>query len=206
MEERDLFSWNVLIGGYGKRGYFDEALEMYGKMLWVGGVGFKPDVYTFPSVLRTCGGLGDWKRGLLDMGVKLHELAKRTGYEDNGFPDKAVETYKMMELEGVMPDEITMASVLSACASLGLLDMGVKLHELAKRTDKYRVGWTLLLSLKFSCSYCISGSAISLNTKVQSSTSALLVFCNIKVLTIASMEFWLASSKSINDSFKFRNA
>lgn len=275
MEERDLFSWNVLIGGYGKRGYFDEALEMYGKMLWVGGVGLKPDVYTFPCVLRTCGGLGDWKRGreihghlirfgfeadvdvvnaLITMYVKcgdagsarmvfdgmcrrdriswnamisgyfengecseglslflsmreccfqpdlmtmtsvisacevvgnerlgraVHGYVAKTGYgdedsmdnsliqmytsfgswgeaenvfgriehrdvvswtamisgyEDNGFPDKAVETYKMMELEGVMPDEITMASVLSACASLGLLDMGVKLHELAKRT------------------------------------------------------------------------
>ncbi|KAJ6327497.1 hypothetical protein OIU78_014378 [Salix suchowensis] len=39
-----------------------------------------------------------------------------------------------MEITGTMPDEVTIASVLSACASLGQLDMGMKLHELAERT------------------------------------------------------------------------
>ncbi|KAL0429060.1 UNVERIFIED_CONTAM: Pentatricopeptide repeat-containing protein, chloroplastic [Sesamum radiatum] len=57
-----------------------------------------------------------------------------SGYSNNGLAQKAVETYKVMELEGVMPDEITISSVLSACASLGFLDLGIKLHELAKRT------------------------------------------------------------------------
>ena len=33
--------------------YFDEALNLYQLMLWVG---IRPDVYTFPCVLRTCGG------------------------------------------------------------------------------------------------------------------------------------------------------
>jgi pentatricopeptide repeat protein len=53
---------------------------------------------------------------------------------DNLLPDKALETYKTMEITGTMPDEVTIASVLSACASLGQLDMGMKLHELAERT------------------------------------------------------------------------
>ncbi|KAK4414653.1 Pentatricopeptide repeat-containing protein, chloroplastic [Sesamum alatum] len=57
-----------------------------------------------------------------------------SGYSNNGLAQKAVETYEEMELEGVTPDEITIASVLSACASLGFLDLGIKLHELAKRT------------------------------------------------------------------------
>ncbi|KAL6996539.1 Pentatricopeptide repeat-containing protein, chloroplastic [Sarracenia purpurea var. burkii] len=272
MEERDVFSWNILVGGYAKSGYFDEALNLYHRMLWAG---FKPDVYTFPCVLRTCGGVPDLPRGrevhvhvirygfesdidvlnaLITMymkcgdffsarvvfdgmtrrdriswnamisgyfengecmeGLKLffmmregsvdpdlmtmtsvisacellcdvrlgrviHGYVVRTQfgddvsvdnsliqmyssagnleeaekvfsriktkdvvswtamiscYEDNGLPNKAVETYKMMELEGVMPDEIAVASVLSACSSLGLLDMGTKLHELATRT------------------------------------------------------------------------
>ena len=45
MQERDVFSWNVLISGYAKKGFFDEALCLYHRMLWVG---LKPDVYTFP--------------------------------------------------------------------------------------------------------------------------------------------------------------
>ncbi|KAK6162560.1 hypothetical protein DH2020_002401 [Rehmannia glutinosa] len=275
MEERDVFSWNVLIGGYAKNGFLDEAIELYGRMLWLGGVGVRPDVYTFPCVLRASGGLSNRKWGreihahvlrfgfeadidvvnaLITMYVKcgdlwsarvmfdgmsrrdriswnamiagyfeneeyleglllffsmreccfhpdlmtmtsvisacevfgdeklgraVHGYVAKTeygaeesvgnsliqmysgfgrwgdaekvfmrieckdvvswtsmisGYNNNGVADKAVETYKMMELEGIVPDEITIASVLSACASLGLLDIGVKLHESAKRT------------------------------------------------------------------------
>ncbi|XP_027125267.1 pentatricopeptide repeat-containing protein At1g15510, chloroplastic-like [Coffea arabica] len=272
MEDRDVFSWNVLIGGYAKNGYFDEALDLYHKMLWAG---YRPDVFTFPCVLRTCGGMGDWSRGreihvhvirfgfisdvdvvnaLITMYVKCHDLgsarmvfdgmlwrdriswnamisgyfengecfeglrlfflmreycinpdlmtmtsvisasevlgderfgralhgyvvktefgvdvavdntliqmyssvgkweeaekvfsrielkdvvswtAMISAYESNSLPEKAVETYKTMELHGIMPDEITIASVLSACTSLSLFDMGVRLHELAKTT------------------------------------------------------------------------
>lgn len=272
MEERDVFSWNVLIGGYAKKGYFDEALDLYHKMLWVG---FRPDVYTFPCVLRTCGGMEDIRRGreihvhvvrfgfesdvdvvnaLITMYVKcgdlgsarmlfdgmpkrdriswnamiagyfengefleglrsfllmqelcidpdsmtmtsvisacevlgdvrlgkaLHGYVARTefstdvsvdntliqmyssvgnweeaekvfnrieskdvvswtsmisGYERNGLPEMAVKTYEMMEGDKIMPDEITIASVLSACASLNLFELGTRLHELAKNT------------------------------------------------------------------------
>lgn len=272
MEERNVFSWNVLLGGYAKAGFFDEALNLYHRMMWVG---IRPDVYTFPCVLRTCGGVPDLARGreihvhvvrfgfesdvdvlnaLITMYVKCGDLgnarlvfdkmrrrdriswnamisgyfenrecleglslflvmrrfsivpdlmtmtslisacellgderlgkgihgyvmktgfaddisvdnilvqmyssmgflkeaekvfsrmeskdvvswtAMVSGYANNELPDKAVETYKTMELQGVTPDEITIASVLTACACLGHLDMGVKLHELAIRT------------------------------------------------------------------------
>ncbi|KAI5660542.1 hypothetical protein M9H77_29335 [Catharanthus roseus] len=272
MEERDVFSWNILIGGYAKNGYFDEAMDLYHKMLWVG---VRPDVYTFPCVLRTCGGTEDIRRGreihvhvvrfgfesdvdvvnaLITMYVKCGDLgcarklfdgmprrdriswnamisgyfenggfleglrlfllmqefciqpdlmtmtsvisacevlgdvrlgkalhgyvaraefgrdvsvdniliqmyssvgsweeaekvfnrieskdvvswtAMISGYEKNGLPEMSVKTYEMMEANDIMPDEITIASVLSACASLSLFELGTKLHELAKRT------------------------------------------------------------------------
>ncbi|EEF44717.1 pentatricopeptide repeat-containing protein, putative [Ricinus communis] len=271
MGERNLFSWNVLVGGYAKAGFFDEALCLYHRMLWVG---IKPDIYTFPCVLRSCGGANDFIRGkeihchvirfgfetdvsavnaLITMYVKcgcvgsartvfdkmlqrdriswnamisgyfengecveglnlflqmlelsvdpdlmtmtsvisacellgddrlgreIHGYVVRTGYgndvsvhslliqmyaslgywkeaekvfsetecrdvvswtamisgyEGNLMHDKALETYKNMELAGIVPDEITIACVLSACASLGQLDLGMRLHELANR-------------------------------------------------------------------------
>lgn len=270
MEERDVFSWNVLIGGYAKNGYFDESLNLYYKMLWAG---VRPDVFTFPCVLRVCAGMEDLERGrevhthvvrfglesavdvnnalitmyaksgdlncarmlfdgmterdriswnamisgyfengkymegimlffsmlelcvapdlitmtsvisaceaLVDerLGRAVHGYVAKTefwtevsvdntliqmystlglweeaeklfkrieskdvvswtamisGYENNGLPEEAVETYKKMELTSIIPDEITIASVLSACASLGLLDLGIRLHDLAK--------------------------------------------------------------------------
>ncbi|PIN20980.1 hypothetical protein CDL12_06338 [Handroanthus impetiginosus] len=214
MAERDVFSWNVLIGGYAKNGFLDEAIELYGRMLWLGGVGVRPDVYTFPCVLRACGGLSNWEWGReihahvlrfgfeadIDvvnslitircevfgdekLGRAVHGYVAKmeygaedsvgnsliqmyssfgrwneaekvfsrieckdvvswtsmvSGYNNNGLAEKAVETYKLMELEGVEPDEITIASVLSACASLGSVVIGIKLHELAKRTGLIR--------------------------------------------------------------------
>ncbi|XP_027344633.1 pentatricopeptide repeat-containing protein At1g15510, chloroplastic [Abrus precatorius] len=272
MEERNLFSWNVLVGGYAKAGFFDEALDLYHRMLWVG---VRPDVYTFPCVLRTCGGMPNLGRGreihvhvmrhgfesdvdvvnaLITMYVKcgdvdtarlvfdkmpnrdriswnamisgyfenglcleglrlfcmmiehpvdpdlmtmtsvitacellgdeklgreIHGYVLRTefgrdpsvynsliqmyssvglieeaekvfsqtecrdvvswtamisGYENSLMPQKALDTYKMMEAKGIMPDEITLASALSACSCLCHLDMGMNLHELAKQT------------------------------------------------------------------------
>lgn len=274
MPQRDVFSWNVMVGGYAKNGFFDEALDLYHRMLWVGE---RPDVYTFPCVLRTCGGIPDLARGkevhahvlrfgfesdvdvinaLITMYVKcgvigrarllfdkmmrrdriswnaiisgyfengecleglrlflrmlessssvypdlmtmtslisasellsnyrlgreLHgyavktefgdnvsiynsliQMYSRTGhweeaeklfsriqdkdivswtsmisaYENNFLPEKAIDTYKNMECSGTNPDEITIASVLSACASLGDLDLGTKLHDFAVRT------------------------------------------------------------------------
>ncbi|XP_065868602.1 pentatricopeptide repeat-containing protein At1g15510, chloroplastic [Euphorbia lathyris] len=272
MGERDLFSWNVLVGGYAKAGFFDEALCLYHRMLW-GGI--RPDIYTFPCILRSCGGAHDLERGreihahvirfgfemdvsvinaLITMYVKcghvrlarlvfdkmprrdriswnaiisgyfenrecmeglklfflmrelsiepdlmtmtsiisacellgddrlgrgIHGFVMRTEYgndasvyasliqmyssfgcwkeaegvftgtesknvvswtamiscyEHNLLHEEALETYKNMELEGIMPDEITIACVLSSCACLGQLDIGIRLHELAERT------------------------------------------------------------------------
>ncbi|KAG2617366.1 hypothetical protein PVAP13_3NG180335 [Panicum virgatum] len=236
MPERDVFSWNVMVGGYGKAGLLEEALDLYHRMMWAG---LTPDVYTFPCVLRSCGGVPDWRMGrevhahvlrfwfggevdvlnaLMTMYAKcgdaaaarkvfdsmtimdciswnamiaghfendisfakeMHGLAVKrgfatdvafcnsliqmyaslgmmgqartvfsrmdtrdamswtamiSGYEKNGFPDKALEVYALMEVNNVSPDDITIASALAACACLGRLDVGVKLHELAEST------------------------------------------------------------------------
>ena len=53
--------------------YFNEALDLYQRMLWVG---IKPDVYAFPCVLRTYGGLPDWR-----MGREIHAYVMRFIYD-----------------------------------------------------------------------------------------------------------------------------
>lgn len=304
MPHRNAFSWNVLIGGYAKAGFLDEALSLYYKMQWAG---IRPDVYTFPCVLRTCGGMRDLQKGkevhvhviqygfeenvdvinsLITMYVKcgnlrsarvlfnkmprrdsitwnamisgyfqngeclqglrlffmmrqrsiypdlmtmtsviaasenlgdeklgrqFHGLVIATGffidvtvcnsliqmyssygaaeeaekvfncmewkdivswttmiscYDSNIMPSKALETYKMMELEGIVPDDVALASVLSACASLGQLDMGIKLHELAKST-------------RLVSHIIVANALIDMYSKCKSIDKALEVFHNI---------------------------
>ncbi|XP_020968203.1 pentatricopeptide repeat-containing protein At1g15510, chloroplastic isoform X2 [Arachis ipaensis] len=75
MDERNVFSWNVLVGGYAKAGFFDEALDLYHRMLWGG---MRPDIYTFPCVLRTCGGIPDLVRG-----KEVHGHVMRFGFESD---------------------------------------------------------------------------------------------------------------------------
>nr|XP_029118563.1 pentatricopeptide repeat-containing protein At1g15510, chloroplastic isoform X2 [Elaeis guineensis] len=297
MVERDVFSWNVMIGGYGKNGFLDESLDLYQRMLWAGN-SIKPDVYTFPCILRSCGGIPDLMRGReihahvirfgfglrtdvlnalitmyskcgevhcarkvfdemrrrdciswnamisgyfeneehfeglrlfltmqdhsfepdlmtmttvisacgslcdkrlgkeihgyvvkkkfdVDVSVSnsliqmytsfrsLHEAEKIfsrlqtkdvvswtamiSGYEKNGSPDKALKVFEQMEENDVIPDEITIASVLSACACLGCLDMGIKVHELARRNGlmPYTIVGNTLLDM-YSKSKCIN--------------------------------------------------
>ncbi|KAL8256770.1 hypothetical protein R6Q59_028811 [Mikania micrantha] len=291
MSERNVFTWNVLIGGYAKAGYFDEALDLYNRMLWAG---IRPDVYTFPSVLRTCGAIPDLIMGrevhvhvlrfglesnvdvnnslitmymkcgnvysarlvfdkmpmkdtiswnamisgyfeneerleglklFLDMldcfvvpdvmtitsvmsacefvdderlGKTMHGFATKhvfgkdvsvdnsliqfysaigacdeaekvftrirskdvvswtsmiSSYVNNKQSEKAIEVYMKMKTENIKPDEITIASVISACASLNLLDLGIELHEFAKTTGliSYAIVANALVDLYSKC-------------------------------------------------------
>ncbi|XP_057837432.2 pentatricopeptide repeat-containing protein At1g11290, chloroplastic-like [Cryptomeria japonica] len=51
------------------------------------------------------------------------------GYTQNGFVEKALETFKQMQLAGVCPDLTTFASILSACAKMGALELGMDIHK-----------------------------------------------------------------------------
>uniref|UniRef100_K4D7U6 Pentatricopeptide repeat-containing protein n=1 Tax=Solanum lycopersicum TaxID=4081 RepID=K4D7U6_SOLLC len=53
-----LLSMFVRLGNLSDAWYFDEALDLYQRMLWVG---IRPDVYTFPCVLEDLWGLPDWR-------------------------------------------------------------------------------------------------------------------------------------------------
>ncbi|KAD1657705.1 hypothetical protein E3N88_42491 [Mikania micrantha] len=201
MSERNVFTWNVLIGGYAKAGYFDEALDLYNRMLWAG---IRPDVYTFPSVLRTyvmtitsvmsaCEFVDDERLGKTMHGfatkhvfgkdvsvdnsliqfysaigacdeaekvftrIRSKDVVSWTSmissYVNNKQSEKAIEVYMKMKTENIKPDEITIASVISACASLNLLDLGIELHEFAKTTGliSYAIVANALVDLYSKC-------------------------------------------------------
>ncbi|KAI3761537.1 hypothetical protein L1987_51955 [Smallanthus sonchifolius] len=170
MSERDVFTWNVLIGGYAKSGYFDEALSLYNRMLWAG---IRPDVYTFPSVLRTCGAVLDLIRGrevhvhvlrfgfesnidvnnsLITMYVKCGDVctarlvfdempardtiswnAMISGYFENEECLEGLELFLNMLDCSVVPDLMTMTSVISGCEFVGDERLGEMIHGYATK-------------------------------------------------------------------------
>ncbi|XP_057862771.2 putative pentatricopeptide repeat-containing protein At3g23330 [Cryptomeria japonica] len=51
------------------------------------------------------------------------------GYAQNGFVQKALETFKQMQLAGVKPDSTTFSSLFPTCAKMGGLEQGMNVHQ-----------------------------------------------------------------------------
>lgn len=79
MSKRDsyAFAWNSLISGYAELGLYEDALALYFQMEEEG---VEPDRYTFPRVLKACGGVG-----FIQIGVAVHRHIVRSGFLDDGF-------------------------------------------------------------------------------------------------------------------------
>ncbi|KAL2347223.1 hypothetical protein Fmac_001223 [Flemingia macrophylla] len=61
-----------------------------------------------------------------------------TCYEQNGPAVNALEVFVRMMNNGVEPDEITLASVVSACASLSAIREGLQVHARVMKREKFR--------------------------------------------------------------------
>uniref|UniRef100_A0A2N9IUM6 DYW domain-containing protein n=1 Tax=Fagus sylvatica TaxID=28930 RepID=A0A2N9IUM6_FAGSY len=73
----DVFLWNAIIRGYSRHNMFGDAIEMYLRMEMAG---VSPDCFTFPYVLKVCGGLR-----ALEMGRLVHGQIFRHGFESDVF-------------------------------------------------------------------------------------------------------------------------
>ncbi|OIS98488.1 PREDICTED: pentatricopeptide repeat-containing protein At4g14820 [Nicotiana attenuata] len=58
-----------------------------------------------------------------------------SGYAESNQPQEALKLLGEMQASGVKPDQVTMLSVISACANLGALDQAKRIHLIV---DKYR--------------------------------------------------------------------
>ncbi|XP_024527226.1 pentatricopeptide repeat-containing protein At5g39350 isoform X1 [Selaginella moellendorffii] len=74
-------------------------------------------------------------------------------YAQNGYGNMAVATFMEMELEGIIPNEITFTSIVSACTHSGLVNQGLFFfasqmedYGIAARSDQPLVGIVDLLS------------------------------------------------------------
>ncbi|MED6110407.1 Pentatricopeptide repeat-containing protein [Stylosanthes scabra] len=61
-----------------------------------------------------------------------------TCFEQNGPVEKALEVFVRMMSSGIEPDEVTLASVVSACASLSAIREGLQIHARVMKQDKFR--------------------------------------------------------------------
>ncbi|CAN6683455.1 unnamed protein product [Malus baccata var. baccata] len=147
--EKDVVVFNAMIEGYSKSvEYVRRSLEVYIDMQRLN---FLPNLCTFASVIGIAGLFLDIKMGcaLIDMYSKCGRVedARRVfdhmpeknvfswtsmidGYGKNGYPDKALELFRMMQRKHqIEPNFVTFLSALSACRHAGLVDKGMEIFE-----------------------------------------------------------------------------
>ncbi|KAK4710409.1 hypothetical protein R3W88_004922 [Solanum pinnatisectum] len=107
-----------------------EGKQVHGYLLKLG---FEPQMYILTALVdmyAKCGNISDARRGFdylkePDMVLWTSMIA---GYVKNGDNESAMGMYCRMLMEGVMPNELTMASMLKACSSLAALEQGKQIH------------------------------------------------------------------------------
>ena len=161
LKERDVITWNVMIGAYAGSGRGVEAYDLYLKMKEEG---FQPNAVTYMSLLNDCGSTGalewvkDVHRHILEEGHEsdvrvgsalVHMYAKSGSIEDaqlvfermeecdvmtwnimigglgqHGRGQDALELFRKMKADGLVPDAYSFVALLSACSHSGLVDEG----------------------------------------------------------------------------------
>ncbi|KAK1435941.1 hypothetical protein QVD17_01714 [Tagetes erecta] len=145
---------NSVLDMYVKCGSLVTAREMFDKMRI-------RDVFSWTSMIN-----GYAKNGDLIMAKKVFdEMPERNivswnamiaGYSQNNKPKEAIELFYEMENAGLVPIEITLVCVLSACAQSGCLDLGQWLY--LNYVKRKRVHLTVTLGNAFIDMYAKCGN------------------------------------------------
>ncbi|KAI3904629.1 hypothetical protein MKW98_014809 [Papaver atlanticum] len=127
----DTFASTALVDMYSKTGHLRNARKVFDEMK-------DKDLPAWNSIIS-----GYTRNGVLVGARELFECmpsrnvvswtAIISGYSQNGMYDNALEMYLRMEGEnGVPPNEVTIASVLPACANLGASEIGERIETYAR--------------------------------------------------------------------------
>ncbi|KAK4278563.1 hypothetical protein QN277_016395 [Acacia crassicarpa] len=125
MLERDVYSWNTIIGGYYQAGYCSKAHELFERMQESD---VSPNVVTWNIMITGYIQNGDEDRALdlfqrieKDGNIKRNTASWNSlisGYLQSGQKDKALWIFRQMQIAHVTPNSVTILSVLHACANL----------------------------------------------------------------------------------------
>ncbi|XP_027355918.1 pentatricopeptide repeat-containing protein At3g24000, mitochondrial [Abrus precatorius] len=123
-------SWNILISALARHGFFQQAREVFHKML---DLGLRPDHVTFVSLLSACshGGLVD--EGLAYFSSMSTEFGVPTGIEHCvciidllGRAGRLAEAEAFINKMPIPPNDLVWRSLLAACKIHGNLELGRK--------------------------------------------------------------------------------
>lgn len=123
--EKDVYTWNSMIGGYCQDGYYGKAHLLFMQMQESG---VQPNVITWNVMISGYIQNGDedqamdlFQRMEKDGNIKRNTASWNSliaGYLQIGQKNKALGIFRQMQSSRVFPNSVTMLSVLPACANL----------------------------------------------------------------------------------------
>ncbi|XP_052196299.1 pentatricopeptide repeat-containing protein At2g13600 isoform X2 [Diospyros lotus] len=126
-----------------------------------------------------------------------------TCYEQNGPASVALDVFMRMVDCGVEPDEVTFASVVSACASLSAIKEGQQIHARALKDDKFRDDLILsnaLVDMYAKCGKVVEARLVfdrMTNRNVVSETSMVSGYAKAASVRTARLMFAKMTEKNI---------
>ncbi|MCL7046791.1 hypothetical protein MKW94_005964 [Papaver nudicaule] len=126
MTERDVFAWTTMIKVYVRIGDLTSARKLFDEMP-------ERDTASWNTLIDGYSKLGDVDsaasffcqmpaRDLISWTTMITCYARNKRYRE------AIQVFEEMKNAGFSPDEVTMATVVSACAHIGALELGKKIH------------------------------------------------------------------------------
>ncbi|XP_024516308.1 pentatricopeptide repeat-containing protein At2g39620 [Selaginella moellendorffii] len=155
MEQRNVVSWNAMIGAYAQHGRARLALAVFGGMQQHG---VKPDAITLISVLDACAGAGDARRGSQVHGWSL-QLQLRSAALDNaavnmyaksGRVAAAREVFEAMDAQ--RRTIMSWSAMVAAYAGVGHAEEAFRLFHAMQR-EGVRPNHVTLISILGACSH-----------------------------------------------------
>lgn len=165
MPERDLVSWNSMVGGYVAQGWMDNAQNLFDVMperdvfTWatmIDGYGQKlgnvgqarilfdempeKDLVSWNSMIGAYATVGDMfaAQTLFD---EMHERNVISwsimidGYARHGDSKESLNLFRLMLHQGTKPDRVSIVGAIIACGQLGALDQGQWIHIYIKKNE-----------------------------------------------------------------------
>ncbi|KAG8387382.1 hypothetical protein BUALT_Bualt02G0015500 [Buddleja alternifolia] len=127
MSERDGFAWSMMISAHARAGDLNSARKLFDEMP-------EKNTATWNTIIHGYVEAGDLesaeelfnkmlKKDVISWTTMINCYSKHKRYRE------ALELFHEMKSAGTRPDEVTMATVISACAHLGALDQGKEMHS-----------------------------------------------------------------------------
>lgn len=164
MPERDDFAWTTMVSAYRQVLDMDSAISLANQMP-------EKNVVTWNCLIDGYTKLGNVELAeslfnQMPVKDKISWTSMINGYSHNKRYREAISVFYKMTEEGIIPDEVTMSTVISACAHFGVLDIGKEVHM-------------YIVQHGFVLDAYIGSALVNMYSKCGSLERALLVFFNL---------------------------